>query len=49
MLKNRKRVSYSISKDILKKFNELGKKLGSNKSKVVEILIERWIKENDNK
>jgi len=46
---NRKQVGYTIDKKILEEFNKLTVKLGSNKSRVVEILMEKWVKENDKK
>jgi len=47
MMKNKKIVTYSIDKKVLEKFNEIAKKLGSNKSQVVQILIQQWINKND--
>lgn len=47
MIVNRKVTSYSIDKKVIEIFNILAKKLGSNKSQVIQILIEQWIKENE--
>ena len=46
-LVNKKQVAYTINKEIIKHFNELSLLLGSNKSKVIEILIKKWIEENE--
>ena len=47
MIVNRKVVSYSVDKETIKKFNELTTKLGSNKSRVIQLLMENWVKENE--
>ena len=46
---NRKQVAFTIDKKVVKNFNEVAKKLGSNKSQVMQLLMERWIKENNDK
>lgn len=45
--KNKKLASYSINKNVVAKFNEIAERLGSNKSKVIQLLIETWIKKNE--
>lgn len=42
------KVSYSIDTDILNKFNELAKKKGFNKSQVINILMEKFVEEQEN-
>lgn len=42
------KVSYSIDTDILNKFNELAKEKGFNKSQVINILMKRFIEEQEN-
>lgn len=44
----KKRTSYNISESILNKFNEISEKNAMNKSKLIEILIDKWIKEQEN-
>ena len=48
MLKTKQKVAYSVNKELLKIFNEKAKELSINKSALVENLIKRWLKENDN-
>lgn len=47
----KKRVDYSIDKETIEKFNKISKERAINKSGLVELLINQWIKkqeENDN-
>lgn len=48
-LKNKKQVAYTIPIDVANKFDNIANKIGSNKSKVIQILLEKWIKENAEK
>lgn len=41
------RITHTVDNNISKKFDEITKKKGFNKSKVVQLLIEKWIKENE--
>ena len=42
---SKKRTSYNISESTLNKFNEISANKAINKSKLIEIFIENWIKE----
>lgn len=48
-MEEKQKVGYSLTKKILTQFNELSKKMGFNKSALVEILIKQWIVENEDK
>jgi len=43
----KKRTSYNISESILNKFNEISDKKAINKSRLIEILMNNWIKEQE--
>jgi antitoxin component of RelBE/YafQ-DinJ toxin-antitoxin module len=43
----KKITTYSIDETVLLKFNELSEKLGINKSKLINILISKWIDEHE--
>ena len=45
----KKTQAFTIDKDILKKFQEATKSRGMKMSSLIEILILRWIKENEEK
>lgn len=45
--RNRKIVSFTIDKITSEQFNEIAKKKHINKSKLVENLIQKYIKENE--
>jgi len=46
---NRQKAAYTIDKSILKDFNKKAKELATNKSALIELLIKKWLKENDNR
>ena len=49
MLVTKQKVAYSVDKNLLKNFNIRAKELSINKSALVENLIRKWMKENENK
>ena len=49
MLINKQKVGYAINKKLLKKFNKKSKELSINKSALIENLIKKWLKENENR
>lgn len=49
---NKKRATYNISNSVLEEFEEFASKVAINKSRLVELLISKWIegqKKNDEK
>lgn len=40
------KVNYSINKEIVESFNKLTKEKAINKSRLIEIFIDDWIKKN---
>ena len=40
-------VNYTIDPETAKKFKEVATSIGTNRSRVIEILIKRWIKQNE--
>ena len=42
----KKRVDYSINKEIVQEFNKISKKKAINKSALIELMISEWIDKN---
>jgi len=45
---SKKRTSYNISESVLEKFNNISNKKAINRSKLIELLLMEWIKEQEN-
>jgi hypothetical protein len=46
---NKQKVAYTVNKEIVKQFNRRAKELSINKSLLIENLIKKWMKENEEK
>lgn len=49
MMIRRQKVAYSVNKEVVKDFNKRAKELSINKSALIENLIKKWLKENEEK
>lgn len=43
----RKHTAYTLDDNIIKKFNQITKEKAINKSALIELLIKKWLKENE--